>query len=78
MTDTRRRRRFVRSVIVWWMLLTLTLWLVGKALDEPASLTACAASAALLVTVGEIGDGLRRRLSTPRSARRRRSRIDRP
>ncbi|WP_370417632.1 hypothetical protein AB8O64_02520 [Streptomyces sp. QH1-20] len=78
MTDPRRRRRFVWSVTAWWMLLTLILWLVGKALDQPASLAACAACAALLVLVGEIGDGLRRSLSTPRSAQRRHSRIYRP
>jgi hypothetical protein len=66
MTDPRRWRRFVCSVTAWWMLLSLALWLLGKALDQPASLAACAASAALLVAVGEVGDGLRRRLATRR------------
>ncbi|MBG0852767.1 hypothetical protein I2W78_13190 [Streptomyces spinoverrucosus] len=54
------------------MLLALGLWLLGKALDQPASLAACAASAALLVAIGETGDRLPRRI-THRSARRRRT-----
>ncbi|MFF2573563.1 hypothetical protein [Streptomyces sp. NPDC058084] len=63
MTDTRRRWRFVWSVRV---LLALALWLLGQALDRPASLAACSASAALLIAVGEVGDGLRRRLRVRR------------
>ncbi|MGW1545143.1 hypothetical protein ACWCPM_33880 [Streptomyces sp. NPDC002309] len=61
MTDTRCRWCFVWSVTVWWALPAFALWLAGKALDRPASLAACAASAALLVSVGEDGEGLRRR-----------------
>ncbi|MFJ8533590.1 hypothetical protein [Streptomyces sp. NPDC093591] len=72
MTDTRRWRRFVWSVTAWWMLLALALWLLGKVLEQPASLVACAASAALLVAIGEVGDGLRRRRSTRYSTRGRR------
>lgn len=49
------------SVIAWWAIITLTLWLLSKALDQPAQLAQCAASAALLVTIGEAGDWLRRR-----------------
>lgn len=66
MTGMRHWKRFVWSVAAWWIVLSLALWLLGKALDEPASLAACAASAALLVVVGEVGDGLRRRLGTRR------------
>ncbi|MFE5302158.1 hypothetical protein [Streptomyces sp. NPDC056632] len=66
MTDTRRRWRFVWSVAAWWVLLALALWLLGQALDRPASLAACSASAALLIAVGEVGDGLRRRLRVRR------------
>ncbi|MFF4658736.1 hypothetical protein [Streptomyces sp. NPDC001381] len=62
MTDTRRRWRFIWSVTAWWVLLALALWLLGKALDQPTSLAACAASAALPVAVGEVGEGMRRRL----------------
>jgi hypothetical protein len=69
--DTARWRRFAWSVAVWWVLLALALWILGRTLDQPASFAACAASAALLVTVGEVGDWLRRRLSTRRSAGRR-------
>ncbi|WP_340377605.1 hypothetical protein U5640_22710 [Streptomyces sp. SS7] len=68
-----RQWRFAWSVAVWWVLLALVLWLLGQALDQPASFAACAASAAMLVTLGEAGDWLRRRRSTRRSARRRRS-----
>ncbi|WP_327370548.1 hypothetical protein [Streptomyces sp. NBC_01217] len=66
MTDTRRRWRSVWSVTAWWVLLALALWLLGKTLVQPPSLAACAASAALLVTVGEVGEGLRRRLRARR------------
>ncbi|WP_432164963.1 hypothetical protein [Streptomyces sp. bgisy031] len=66
MTDARRRWRFVWSVTVWWVLLALALWLLGKTLDQPTSLAACAGSAALLVAGGEVGDGLRRRLRARR------------
>ncbi|MER5596273.1 hypothetical protein [Streptomyces sp. NPDC002265] len=66
MTDTRRRWRFVWSVTAWWVLLALALWLLGKALDRSTSLAACAASAALLVAVGEAGEGLRRCLRARR------------
>ncbi|WP_426570093.1 hypothetical protein [Streptomyces canus] len=66
MTDTRRQWRFVWSVTAWWVLLALALWLLGKALGQPTSLAACAASAALLVAVGEVGEGLRRRLRARR------------
>jgi hypothetical protein len=65
-TDTRRRWRSVWSVTAWWVLLALALWLLGKALEQPTSLAACAASAALLVAVGEVGEGLRRRLRARR------------
>ncbi|WP_235192912.1 hypothetical protein [Streptomyces viridochromogenes] len=68
----RRWRRFVWSVTAWWMLLALALWLLGRALQQPASLAACAASAALLVAIGEAGDALRRRRTTRHSSRRRR------
>jgi hypothetical protein len=71
-TDTRRRWRFVLSVTAWWVLLALALRLLGKALDQPTSLAACTASAALLVAVGEIGEGLRRRLRARQLVRRRR------
>ncbi|KOV71876.1 hypothetical protein ADL00_06945 [Streptomyces sp. AS58] len=62
MTDPNRKRRAVWSITAWWMLLTITLWLLGRATTQPATLTGCAASAALLVAVGEAGHGLHRRL----------------
>ena len=53
--------RAALSVLAWWAIVTLTLWLLSKALGQPAQLAPCAASAALLVTIGETGDWLRRR-----------------
>ncbi|WSQ12879.1 hypothetical protein OG604_36755 [Streptomyces sp. NBC_01231] len=47
------------SVTVWWMLIALILWLLGRALDQPASLAQCTASSAFLVALGEAGDWLR-------------------
>ncbi|AWN30669.1 hypothetical protein DKG71_35375 [Streptomyces sp. NEAU-S7GS2] len=65
MTPAPRWGREVASVSLWWAALTLTLWLLSRAADEPAGLIPCAASAALLVTVGEIGDWLRRHWRKP-------------
>lgn len=50
-----------RSIILWWAAVTVALWLLGHALDQPAGLARSAASAALLVAMGEAGDWLRRR-----------------
>ncbi|MDX3096139.1 hypothetical protein PV417_16530 [Streptomyces sp. ME19-03-3] len=59
------------SLIVWWSLLALVLWLVGQAVDQPVSAVRCAASAALFAVIGEIGDRLRRRLRAGRTGHRR-------
>jgi hypothetical protein len=58
---TPRWWRTALSVLAWWAVLSLTLWLMGKSLGQPTRLAPCAASAALLVTIGETGDWLRRR-----------------
>ncbi|WP_327698961.1 hypothetical protein [Streptomyces sp. NBC_00459] len=55
------RPRLAFSLAVWWMLLALVLWFLGRALDQSASLAQCAASAAFFVVLGEAGDWLRRR-----------------
>ncbi|MFD1661288.1 hypothetical protein ACFSL4_24540 [Streptomyces caeni] len=73
MTRLARHRRLALSLTVWWLLITLALWLLGQALDQPAAPTACAASAGLLVAVGEAGDWLRRRWSAYLIERRSRS-----
>ncbi|MCX5193110.1 hypothetical protein OOK31_04255 [Streptomyces sp. NBC_00249] len=49
------------SIAVWWPALTLLLWCGGQVRHQPASAVTCAASAALLVALGEIGAWLRRR-----------------
>ncbi|UQS31533.1 hypothetical protein J5J01_07815 [Streptomyces fradiae] len=56
----RRRGRQVASLVAWWAVLALTLWLLGHALGRPAGLAPSAASAALLVAVGEAGYLVRR------------------
>ncbi|MEU5973740.1 hypothetical protein [Streptomyces sp. NPDC047315] len=56
-------RRMVLSLLVWWAGFTAVLWLLGLFLDGPSSLVACAASAALLLTLGELGYRLNRRFS---------------
>ncbi|MFI6149941.1 hypothetical protein [Streptomyces sp. NPDC051109] len=51
-------------------MLGLILWCGGQVRHQPASLLTCAASAALLVALGEIGAWLRRRWhSRPRIPR---------
>lgn len=66
MTGRTRWWRHAWSLTAWWLLLTLTLWLLGQAVDQAASPAACAASSALLVGIGEIGDWVRRRRTTHR------------
>ncbi|WP_254705449.1 hypothetical protein [Streptomyces vilmorinianum] len=66
-TGTRQRQAV--SLIAWWAALTLILWLLGHTTGHPAGLAPSAASAALLVAVGETGDWVRRRWT----ARRRRT-----
>lgn len=67
MSGPSRRWRRGGSLVAWWLLFALGLWLVGHAIGRPASLTACAASAALLGFVGETGDWVRRRLRARRT-----------
>ncbi|MDX3238579.1 hypothetical protein PV392_23395 [Streptomyces sp. ME03-5709C] len=64
-------RRLAWSLVAWWSLLALVLWLLGRAFDHPASLLQCTASAAVLAAVGELGDWLRRRRRTNRTGHRR-------
>ncbi|MGW3647814.1 hypothetical protein [Streptomyces sp. NPDC000878] len=56
---------------MWWVTVTLALWLLGMALGQPVRLAGCAASAALLVAIGEAGDWLRRRWVSRRGGGRR-------
>lgn len=66
MTGRTRLVRHACSLVAWWLLLVLALWLLGHAVGQTSSLTACAASSAFLVGIGEIGDWLRRRWATHR------------
>ncbi|MCP9946590.1 hypothetical protein LUX12_20275 [Streptomyces somaliensis] len=61
MTRGRSWRRGIGSVGLWWITLALALWLLGRTTGQSTDLLRCAASAALLVAVGELGDWLRRR-----------------
>ncbi|MER5887914.1 hypothetical protein ABT160_29200 [Streptomyces sp. NPDC001941] len=60
LTPRQVSRRLLWSLIAWWGALSLVFWLLDFARDHSASLLACAGSAALLVALGEIGDGVRR------------------
>lgn len=66
MTGRARWWRHAGSLTGWWLLLTLTMWLLGQVVDQTASLAACASSSALLVGVGETGDWVRRRWTAHR------------
>ncbi|WP_433543814.1 hypothetical protein ACQPZG_00910 (plasmid) [Streptomyces sp. CA-294286] len=69
MTASWSWRREIGSVGLWWSTLTLVLWLLSRSTGQPTDVLRCAASAALLVTVGEVGDRLRRKYSTLKSRR---------
>jgi hypothetical protein len=69
-TGRPRLSRLAFSLTVRWLLLSLVFWLLGRALDQPAALAQCPASAAFLVGLGEAGDLLRRRWRTGRSTSR--------
>ncbi|MEJ8638942.1 hypothetical protein [Streptomyces sp. MS2.AVA.5] len=66
-----RRWAEATSVTAWWITVAFALWLLGMALGQPVSLAGCAASAALLVAIGEAGDWLRRRWVSRRGGGRR-------
>ncbi|WOX13623.1 hypothetical protein [Streptomyces sp. N50] len=70
MTGGPRLWRLTWSLACWWLLIALVLWLLGKALDQPASIAQCTASSAFLVAVGEAGDWLRRRWTAKQAAKR--------
>ncbi|GHI85744.1 hypothetical protein ACWGF3_07745 [Streptomyces xanthophaeus] len=56
------RRRTAGPLLVWWLLVTVLLWIPGKALAQPVTAWGCAVSAVLLIAVGEAGEGVRQRL----------------
>ncbi|MFF2730279.1 hypothetical protein ACFVS9_20585 [Streptomyces sp. NPDC058008] len=66
-----RNRRWwstVSSWAVWWAAITAAFWCLGEVVGQPASLAGCAASAVLVIAVGEVGDRARRRFRQRRSA----------
>ncbi|GAA1264202.1 hypothetical protein GCM10009646_60090 [Streptomyces aureus] len=60
--------RQTMSLTTWWIVITITLWSLGKGIGQSAELAPCAASAAFLVAMGEAGDWVRRRWRTRRQA----------
>ncbi|MEW1636807.1 hypothetical protein AB0469_22355 [Streptomyces sp. NPDC093801] len=68
---TRRTRAPAASLTGWWAGLALILWCTGQARDQPAPLLACAASAALLGALGELGAWTRKCRHARRVIRRR-------
>ncbi|MEU8986915.1 hypothetical protein AB0C98_10745 [Streptomyces sp. NPDC048558] len=69
MSGAVRWRRAIVSVVLWWGGLSLSLWLLSRAAGQPTVPARCAASAVLLVAVGEAGDWLRRRWRAYRRSR---------
>ncbi|MFI5763168.1 hypothetical protein ACIA8F_19800 [Streptomyces sp. NPDC051563] len=62
------RRAEAISIGLWWAAPTIVLWGGGQIRHAPAALTACAASAALLISLGEAAHWLRRRIRERRAA----------
>ncbi|WP_030303092.1 hypothetical protein [Streptomyces katrae] len=56
---TGSRRVEAVSTALWWGALTVLLWGGGQLREAPASLVACSASAALLISLGEVAHWLR-------------------
>ncbi|PJM91440.1 hypothetical protein CG719_33810 [Streptomyces sp. CB01373] len=59
-----KRRRWWSVIslwVAWWAAIAAAFWVLGMVLDQPTSLAGCAASAVLVIVVGEVGDRLRRR-----------------
>ncbi|MFJ6484571.1 MULTISPECIES: hypothetical protein [unclassified Streptomyces] len=67
----RSRRVEAVSIALWWGGLTALLWGGGHLRDAPASLVACAASAALLISLGQVAHRLRCRIREHWAAARR-------
>ncbi|MGW5971742.1 hypothetical protein [Streptomyces sp. NPDC055186] len=59
----KRRRRWVLISLwaMWWAAVTAAFALLGAVTDQPMGLGECAAGAAFVIVVGELGDRLRRR-----------------
>ncbi|QES57942.1 hypothetical protein DEJ51_30480 [Streptomyces venezuelae] len=72
---TGARRREAVSLVVWWTVLALAVWLLGRATGRPVGLVPSVASAALLAAVGETGDLVRRRWTARRHQREETSRL---
>ncbi|MFJ5811972.1 hypothetical protein [Streptomyces sp. NPDC093093] len=58
----RSRRVEAVSIALWWGAFTALLWGAGQIRDTPASLVTCAASAALLISLGEVAHWVRCRI----------------
>ncbi|GHH45213.1 hypothetical protein [Streptomyces candidus] len=70
MTESRSWQRGIGSVGLWWIMLTLVLWPLSRSTGQLTDIPRCAASAALLVAVGELGDWLRRKYLVAKVLRR--------
>ncbi|WP_432004653.1 hypothetical protein [Streptomyces parvus] len=58
---TSRAGREAVSLIPWWGVFALVLWLLGHATGHPAGPMPSAATVALFTAIGETGDRARRR-----------------
>ncbi|GJF24759.1 hypothetical protein SHO565_53230 [Streptomyces sp. HO565] len=70
-TVKRVRPYVVLAYAAWWAFVTAVLWVIGELVGEQAGLAACAASAVLVIVIGEAGDRVRRRRDARRVAARR-------
>lgn len=66
-----RGRRWTAITLwaTWWAVVTAALWFLGAVFDQRPDLVGCAASAVLVIVVGEVADRLRRRFYPRRRTR---------
>ncbi|KQZ18686.1 DUF2637 domain-containing protein [Streptomyces clavifer] len=66
-----RGRRWTAITLwaTWWAVVTAALWFLGAVFDQRPDLVECAASAVLVIVVGEVADRLRRRFYPRRRTR---------
>ncbi|MEU8617373.1 hypothetical protein [Streptomyces sp. NPDC048623] len=57
----------LRSIAAWWALVTGVLWLLGLLLEQRTSLAGCAATALVIIALGEAGNWARRRYTSGRT-----------
>ncbi|MDX3457344.1 hypothetical protein PV396_36225 [Streptomyces sp. ME02-8801-2C] len=62
----RLRWSAIGAWMVWWAVLAVGFWLLGKMTGQPLGLAGSAAISALAIASGELGDRVRRRRKAKR------------